>query len=105
MPNKITEQKRNTLATEILNSLNSKDVNVRTAAFNKGMKLIAQIQRSIDHSITPFQQVQAPFIMVALWQTIDWMAKEQGWAIELVNKIKTLIESAKGGVDNETPQQ
>jgi len=104
MAKKSTMLKRNEMASNAIKGLQSTDKNERYEAYKTAVKLCNEIQQSITKATTPLQEVQIPFVIVALNQILRGLMTAYGeyslWAdyIQSQLDVKTVVNPKdKGG--------
>lgn len=106
MPTKNTIRKRDKAAGEILNGLKSDNPDVRYDAYKKAVDLTNGMQKGIVQATTPCKEVQIPFIMAALAQSLRGLTTAYSqyvtWAdyIQLVLDVETTIKPIEDGDDD-----
>lgn len=91
MANKQTIAKRDKAAREALKGFKSDDQNERYEAYQKAVKIVNSIQRNIENATMPCQEVQVPFIMVALLQCIRGLSEQYSQYSVWVDYIDKLL--------------
>lgn len=95
MANKRTIEKRDKAAREALKGLRSEDKNERYEAYKKAVKIINGIQRNIENATMPCQEVQVPFVMVALIQCFNGLLESYKQYASWVSYIQSLFDIAE----------